>query len=117
MISGNQTSEVSFPRSAWERGRDAPRPAGIFRVFAAVLPGIGRGASGMHSNAERGNESLNGPSAQVEKFQEFMNAPLASVALIIILSIAKKASVLKCAHRFFFIDIPRYLMQVNHIRA
>ena len=56
MISGNQTSEVSFPRSAWERGRDGPRPAGIFRVFAAVLPGIGRGASGMHSHAERGNE-------------------------------------------------------------
>jgi len=63
----------SFPRSAWECLWDAPRPSkngqnanrgknsavGFRSGHPHSVADIGRGASGMRSHAERGNETKN----------------------------------------------------------
>jgi len=60
-----RSKSTSFPRSAWECRRDAPRSAitcnrtngsGCRSEYPCGIAGIERGASEMHSHAERGNE-------------------------------------------------------------
>jgi len=48
----NFSRVFSFPRSAWERPQDK---LSFFKKLSLLLK-YGRGASGLHSHAERGNE-------------------------------------------------------------
>ncbi|MCP4108499.1 MAG: hypothetical protein GY749_23625 [Desulfobacteraceae bacterium] len=59
---------TSFPRSAWECSQDAPRPGMSERPGHRASEPPGRGASGLHSHAERGNEDDRAfRSADIEK--------------------------------------------------